>query len=358
MMGLAYRITYGRWLVLTLTALAFTVLLAVCTGCPPLPEDAPLRDLAQRKKLLIGTSVDETVFNADPQYREILAREFMILTPENAMKFERIQPEPSRYDFSQGDALLAFADANGMTVHGHTLLWHRQLPGWLTQGDFSPEQLKTILRTHIHTVVGHYNARIALWDVVSEAIDDEGQLRDTFWLRGIGPDYIALAFQWAHEADPQARLLYNDYANEGLNKKSDAIYRLMRDLQRRKVPVHGVGLQMHLSSEYIPDTEELARNMQRLDELGLEVHITEMDVRLREPTGPEALAKQAKIYRNMLDTCLAADNCRSFAMWGFTDRYSWIPDFFPGWGAALPFDEQFLPKPAYRALVERLRRCF
>lgn len=355
MMGLAFRTAYGKWLILILTAITLSLLLAVCTGLPPLPDDAPLRDLARRQNLTIGTSVDENVFKTDPEYRDIMAREFSMLTPENALKFERVQPEPSRYDFSQADSLLDFAEANGMSVHGHTLLWHRQLPQWLTQGEYSSEQLQAILRTYIHTVVGHYHQRIPLWDVVSEAVDDNGQLRDTFWLRGIGPDYIALAFQWAHEADPQARLLYNDYANEGINKKSNAIYQLARDLRQQQVPIHGVGLQMHLSSEYVPGTDEIARNMQRLDKLGLEVHITEMDVRLKVPANAEALAHQARIYRSMLGACLTADNCRSFAMWGFTDRYSWIPEFFPGWGAALPLNAQFQPKPAYHALVERLR---
>jgi len=345
-----------RHLLHYLILLGCSVLLLSCAREPPLAPVAPLRELAPWHHLRIGTSVDEAAFAADPQYREVMAREFSILTPENTLKFERVHPDPQRYNFRQADALMEFATANGMAIHGHTLLWHNQLPHWLTTGSFSPNQLKAILREHIHTVIGHYRGRIPIWDVVSEVLDDKGRLRDTFWLRGIGPDYIALAFQWAHEADPQALLLYNDYSNEGINQKSDAIYRMARALRKRGVPIHGVGLQMHLSSDYVPGSRELAQNIRRLGELGLEVHITEMDVRLRLPTDANALAQQAIIYRTILDTCLRADNCKSFATWGFSDRYSWIPEFFPGWGAALPFDEQFQAKPAYRAIMDRLRR--
>ena len=341
---------------LRLILLGCALLLSACTEQPPLAAKAPLRDLAQWYHRHIGTSVDEAAFNTDSQYREVMAREFSSVTPENVLKFERVHPAPQHYDFSQADALMDFAVANGMSVHGHTLLWHQQLPQWLLEGGYSSAELKSILRDHVHTVVGHFRGRIPLWDVVSEGIDEDGRLRDSFWLRGIGPDYIALAFEWAHEADPQAKLLYNDYANEGINKKSDAIFRLIQQLRLQHVPLHGVGMQMHLSSDYVPGSRELDRNMRRLRAVGMEVHITEMDVRLRIPASDDALARQAHIYRTMLDSCLAADNCRSFTVWGFTDRYSWIPDFFPGWGAALLFDDRFRPKPAYHALVERLRR--
>lgn len=333
-----------------LALLAGVLLLGACGT-----SQAPLRELAAVHGLPFGASVNEQVFAAEPGYRAVLAREFSKLTPENALKFERVHPAPGRYDFTMGDRLVDFAGQHGMQVHGHTLLWHQQLPAWLTTGDYSSEELRAILREHIHTVVGHYRGRIAVWDVVSEAIDDDGQLRETFWLRGIGPDYIALAFHWAHEADPDARLLYNDYGNEGSNAKSTAIMELLAGLRREGVPVHGVGMQMHLSSDYAPGALDTWLNMQRLRLLGLEVHITEMDVALRVPADEAALQRQADIYRAMLGACLNAGNCKSFALWGFTDRYSWVPEFFPGWGAALPLDETYRPKLAYEALQGALR---
>ena len=212
-----------RVLQLVLTA-ASALLITSCVQLPPAPI-APLRALGAQHRLLIGASVDEAVFQRDAHYREVLAREFSILTPENALKFERVHPAPDRYDFRPADTLMDFAASHHMAVHGHTLVWDGQLPQWLEQGHFSKARLTAILRDHIHTVVGHYRGRIPLWDVVSEAVDDDGKLRDTFWLRGIGPDYIALAFKWAHEADPHARLLYNDYGIAGDNRKADAVFR-------------------------------------------------------------------------------------------------------------------------------------
>ncbi len=181
-------------------------------------------------------------------------------------------------------------------------------------------------------------------------------MRNTFWLQKIGPEYIELAFRWAHEADPQALLFYNDYNNEGLNPKSDAIYRLVQDLRSRGVPIHGVGLQMHLRVDLPPDTQAVAANMERLAQLGLQVHITEIDVRIQNGSGSteERLRAQAQIYRDMLSVCLNATNCPAFVTWGVSDQYSWIPGFTGNPDAPLLFDASFQPKPAYNALVELL----
>jgi endo-1,4-beta-xylanase len=279
-----------------------------------------------------------------------------MLTPENAMKFGPLHPDPDRYNFADADAIIAFAKANAMQVRAHTLVWHEDLPRWLTERNVTREDLMANLRQHILTVVGRYRGRVVAWDVVNEAMADSGSLRDTIWLRGIGPDYIDLAFRWAHEADPQARLFYNDYGGEGLGRKSDAIYGLVRNLQTRGVPIHGVGLQTHIRLESSPALRDVAANMNRLAALKLEVHITEMDVRIEGPVTEEALAAQARIYRDMLGVCLSAKNCKAFVLWGFTDRHSWIPQFFPQWGAALIFDESYRPKPAYTALMDALNR--
>lgn len=214
-----------------------------------------------------------------------------------------------------------------------------------------------ILKNHIYTVVGRYRGRIYAWDVVNEAIADDGSLRRTIWLEKIGPEYIELAFRWAHEADPNALLFYNDYNAEGLGPKSDAVYNLVKNLLEKGVPIHGVGLQMHVSVEWPPNTNDIYANIKRLNELGLEVHITEMDVRIREPATDEDLIRQAEIYRNVLKVCLNAKNCKAFVMWGFTDRYSWIPFFFSGYGSALIFDEDYQPKLAYQYLLTTLQKC-
>jgi endo-1,4-beta-xylanase len=314
-----------------------------------------LRTLAEAAGLHVGAAVDVAVLNADPDYARLLARQFDVVTPENAMKFSVVHPERDRYDFSEADALVAFAEAHGMQVHGHVLVWDQQLPDWLTRGNFSRDELKAILREHIQTLVARYRGRVAWWDVAAEAVGEDGRARDTFWSRGLGPDYLDLAFRWAHEADPQARLLYNDYGGEGAGTKSDGIYDLAAALRWKGTPIHGVGLQMHVSLDDAPRAEDVRLNMKRLAALGLETHITEMDVMLALPTTPAALQAQAALYQAMLGACLAVVPCRSFSAWGVTDRYSWIPEFFPGRGAALLFDADYRAKPAARSVMRTLR---
>lgn len=306
----------------------------------------PLRVLAEKCGIYIGAAVERSLLDI-PEYAYTLRQEFNMLTTENALKFGPVHPQPDIYYFDDADRIISFAESNGMKVRGHTLVWHQQLPTWITQGRYSREEWINILREHIMTVVGRYKGRVYAWDVVNEAINDDGTLRDTIWLRNIGPEYIELAFRWAHEADPQALLFYNDYGAEGLNAKSDAIYNLVKSLLEKGVPIHGVGLQMHISLENPPNPQEVAANIKRLNELGLEVHITEMDVRIRTPARWEDLIRQAEIYREILKVCLSAENCKAFVMWGLTDKYSWIPSHFSGYGAALIFDESYKPKPAY-----------
>ncbi len=344
-----------RSLIYALATLVPLVVAPAAAQAEPVGEPlTTLRMAAQLRNIPIGASVDENALRDDADYAAVLVREFSVLTPENSMKFDAVHARPFRYSFDAGDKVLAFAEEHRMEVHGHVLVWHEQLPNWLTKAQWTPEKLRTVLREHIYRVVGHYRGRIKAWDVVSEAIDDNGEMRKTFWLEGLGPEYVALAFQWAHEADPNAQLIYNDYGAEGGGRKSDAIFRLMQDLRTRGVPVHGVGLQAHLSVDEVPNPQEVRANMERLQALGLMVYITEMDVSLKLPVTPTKLDEQALVYRDMMNTCLSAPNCKGFTLWGFTDRYSWIPEFFPGRGAALVFDEQMQPKPSYRALIEVL----
>lgn len=330
---------------------------ATPTSTPtPTPTPVPsLRSLAQVRGIWIGTAVAARPLHDDPLYAKMLAREFNILTLENAVKFGPVHPDKDRYNFRNADAIVDFAEAYGMQVRGHALVWDSQLPTWLTEGSWTREELIEILREHIMTVVRRYRGRVVAWDVVNEAVADDGSLRDTIWLRGIGPEYIEMAFRWAHEADQEALLFYNDYGAEGLGLKSDAVYTLVQDLLQRGVPIHGVGFQMHTGLDCYPKPQNVATNMKRLAALGLEVHITEMEVKIKEPVTEEGLARQAHVYRKMLEICLVAKNCKAFVMWGFTDRYSYIPHILPGLGAAHIFDEFYRPKPAYDALIEALK---
>ncbi|SFD54125.1 endo-1,4-beta-xylanase [Streptomyces aidingensis] len=299
-------------------------------------------------------------FTHDRKYRKILGRQFSSVSPENQMKWDFIHPERDRYRFEEADAIVDFAERHGQVVRGHTLLWHNQNPAWLEEGDFTAEELRAILRDHIQTVVGHYAGRIQQWDVANEIFDDQGNLRteQNIWIRELGPGIVADAFRWAHEADPEARLFFNDYNVEGINAKSNAYYALVQELLADGVPVHGFSTQGHLSTRYgFPG--DLEQNLRRFDELGLETAITEVDVRMDlpesgEPT-EEQLQQQADYYVRMLNACLAVESCNSFTVWGFTDKYSWVPVFFEGQGSATIMTDDFTRKPAFFALQDALK---
>ncbi len=316
---------------------------------------APLRRLAERLDLHFGAAITPRHLDADVRYGAILAREFNSLTPENAMKFGPLAPEEGRYDFREADRIMKFARTHGMTVRGHTLVWHNQTPAWVDEASLTPEELKRVLRRHIQTVAGRYRGEIRAWDVVNEAFNDDGSLRDTIWLRALGPDYIAMAFRWAHQAAPDARLYYNDYSAEAVNPKSDAIYAMVRSLLAEGVPIHGVGLQMHLVLGSSPSPKSIADNMSRFAELGIDIAVTEMDVRIPKPVTSEKLQEQARTYAAILDTVLEEPACNELTLWGFTDRHSWIPGWFPETDEALIFDRGLEPKPAYYALRDRLQ---
>jgi endo-1,4-beta-xylanase len=334
----------------TINALPFRI------NPPQDPAQPSLANLAKEHNIRIGTAVSASLLK-DESYTALLTREFNMLTPEVDMKWENIHPEPDRYDFRRGDTIVAFARLHQMSVYGHVLVWDLQLPAWVNEGQFTRQEWIQLLCTHIKSVAGHYRGQIYAWDVVNEALDETGRLRDTIWMRNIGPEYIAMAFHWAHEADPNAKLVYNDFMAEGLNQKSQAIYALVQGLLQQNVPIHAVGLQMHLWLNGPPTSSELSENMQHLSDLGLSIYITEMDIKLQysDANQSEKLNDQARMYRQVFSACLNSPNCRGFSTWGLTDRYSWIPDYTGKTDAPLLFDNKGQPKPAYDAIIDLLR---
>lgn len=316
---------------------------------PPAPTT--LRQAAEKHDLLIGAAVRPDLFSK-PGYTETLSSQFNLITPENAMKFENTEPAEGKFDFREADQIVEFAQKHNMKVRGHTLVWHQQMPKWVTEDRC--KEAESILKKHIAGVAGHFKGKLIAWDVVNEGLDEDGKLRDTFWLRCIGPNYIEKAFRWAHEADPKAKLFYNDYGIEFPGDKAEAAFTLVNDLKKKGVPIHGIGLQMHL--DRIPADRFIADYMQRFEDIGIEVHITEMDVRLPMPLQARDVSMQVDAYRLAIRRCVEAPNCKAFVMWGVSDRYSWIPQFFTGYGSALLFDEDFKPKPAFRAVLAELSK--
>jgi endo-1,4-beta-xylanase len=316
--------------------------------------------------MLIGAAVRPAQLS-EAAYASTLAREFNMVEPEDALKWEVVHPERQSFDFSQADQIVDFAIRHGMKVRGHTLVWHRQNPKWLTEGKYTSGELAEILEKHIRTVVGHYRGRIFAWDVVNEAFDElqPGELRSTIWrnqpgigLAGNGNSYLERCFRWAHEADPQALLFYNEAEAEVVNPKSDAIYAMVRDFRQRGVPINGVGFQMHIANLHA-DVASISANIGRFTALGVQVHITEMDVALPVDAGGNAraedLERQADIYRQIAAACLSRPGCTAIQTWGFTDKYSWIGSHSKHTqGAALLFDRDYRAKPAYGALRNAL----
>lgn len=329
------------------------VLVATRTG-------SALRDLAAPSGLLMGAAADASLLPLT-DYSQALGREYGLIVPENDLKFAETEPAPHQFSFCGGDQLLAFAQANGIKMRGHNLVWEIYLPGWLTSGNYTAAQASGILQEHINTVVGHYKGQLVDWDVVNEAISDSPPygLKASYWLTQLGNNYLDTAFQWAYAADPNAKLFYNDYGGEGLGGKSDAIYNYVKGMLSRGVPIHGVGLQMHVTPGNVPSQANIAANMARFAALGLEVHVSEMDVELPVDANGNAsaanLTAQAATYQNVFAACQASPNCTEFLTWGFTDAHSWIPSTYPGYGAALPLDANYQPKPAYAALSGNLR---
>ncbi|MFF5218990.1 endo-1,4-beta-xylanase [Micromonospora sp. NPDC000442] len=300
----------------------------------------------------IGAAADGALLDADPRYRATLAADFNAITAENAMKWANLEPTPGAYDWTASDRLISFAQENGQAVYGHTLVWHSSVPPWVSEA-WSAERLRAALRQHVVTTVTRYRGQVWAWDVVNEVLAEDGSLRDSMWLRRLGPSYIADAFRWAHEADPDARLFINEYGVEGRTKKANGLFKLVRGLRADGVPVHGVGFQAHLRLDAVP--EDPIGNMRRFAALGVSVAVTELDVRLALPAKPEMLLDQALLYQHMLRACLAVSTCESFTVWGFTDASSWISAHYPGYGAACLYDKDMRAKPARDLLLHELR---
>jgi endo-1,4-beta-xylanase len=281
------------------------------------------------------------------------------------LKWWVVRRNAGAYDFNGGDEVVHFAQAYSMRVRGHCLVWDHNNPAWLAQGNFTPAQLSHLLQEHITTVMRHYSGQVFACNVVNEALDATGRVKDSLWynqpgigLSDKGTAYVEQTFRWAHEADPQPLLFYNEAEGEGLNQKSDAIYAMVKDFKHRGVPIDGIGLQMHISRLDF-DTAAIAANIARLTALGVQVHITELDVSL--PVDSSGLARnddllrQAEVYRNVVRACLQNPGCTAIQTWGFTDKYSWIGSHSHGTrGAALPFDRNYKPKPAYDAMLEEI----
>jgi endo-1,4-beta-xylanase len=335
------------------------------------PPVGSLRALAAPIGLGLGTAV--TPFELDnAAYRQITGDQFSTVTPGNEMKWQVVEPTRGTYDWSAGDRLVTFAKQHRQLVRGHTFTWHNQLPNWLTtgvsDGTIGNAELAGLLRKHVTDEATHFKGQIWQWDVANEFFTNSnpsGIDPNNFWVSHLGPGILADVFRWAHAADPQALLFYNDYniaGEDGSNAKSDAVYAWVRQMQAQGVPIDGIGDQGHLDTQYGFSGTRMAQDLQRYADLGLKVAITEADVRTfvnnstdQVPTDNLAAFAQPYEFSQMLKACLAVRQCISFTAWGFGDANSWIPSFTNGReGFATLYDVNLNPKPAYTTLQQDL----
>lgn len=331
---------------------------------------ATLREIGTHKNLLVGSAVSFAQLQK-PDFTSLLAQQANILVSENDMKWQNIHPEPERYDFSKGDALLAFATAHQQQVRGHNLCWHNQLPAWF-KPTATPQNAADLLRGHITAVAGHYAGRIHSWDVVNEAVHIEDArpdgLRNSIWLQLLGPQYIDIAFRAAAAADPNAILTYNDYDLEqdspAHDAKRHAVLQMLTSLRERNVPISAFGLQSHLKANGKPsDWTKLHEFMNQLEKLSLQIFITELDV--DDSALPAGITERdrivAELYADYLTNVLQHRSVKAILTWGSSDSATWLNSFnrrkdgLPQ--RPLPFDSDLKPKPAFFAMQDAVAKC-
>ncbi|WP_435853112.1 endo-1,4-beta-xylanase [Streptomyces lavendulocolor] len=274
-------------------------------------------------------------------YVSTLDREFGSVTPENEMKWDAVEATRGTFAFGPADRIVAHAQGRGMSVRGHTLVWHSQLPGWVA--GLGASDLRSAMNHHITQVMQHYKGKVLAWDVVNEAFQDggSGARRSSPFQDKLGNGFIEEAFRTARAADPAAKLCYNDYNTDGVNAKSNAVYAMVKDFKARGVPIDCVGFQSHFNSAS-PVPADYRANLQRFADLGVDVQITELDI---EGSG----SAQATAYGNVVGACLAVSRCTGITVWGVTDKYSWRSA-----GTPLLFDGSYTKKPAYDAVLAAL----
>lgn len=280
-------------------------------------------------KLYFGTAVDNNDLS-DATYKKLLANvaDFGQITPANSMKWDAIEPSRGTFTYDQGDVIADLAKTNGQKLRCHNLVWYNQLPSWVSNGNFDNATLISILQNHITEEVTHYKGQCLQWDVVNEAISDngDGSWRDNVFYQTIGEAYIPIAFAAAAAADPDAKLYYNDYSIESAGAKSTAAQDIVKLIQSYGVKIDGVGLQSHFIVGSTPSLDAQMANMKAFTDLGVEVAITELDIRTDEPNDPSAYeTQQATDYADTIKACAQTDKCVGVTLWDYTDKYSWVP---------------------------------
>jgi endo-1,4-beta-xylanase len=304
------------------------------------------RAVAAGKKYF-GTEMSTTVM-ADSSANAIGKnfQDFGQYTCENEMKFDAVEPSRNTFTYTNADKIVAQATANGQIMRCHALVWHSQVPSWVTNGGFDNATLISIMKTHIANVVGHYKGKCYAWDVVNEALNEDGSYRSSgsVWGSTIGSAFIPIAFAAAAAADPAAKLYYNDYNCDKPGTKATGAQNLIKMVKAYGAPIHGMGLQGHMTTGSVGAAAQYVTNMQAFTALGVEIAFTELDI--ATPSSSPNFAQQAIDYATVVSACKQVSGCVGITTWGFTDKYTWISNSAP-----LIWDTSLVKKAAYSAIL-------
>lgn len=367
---------------LLLTLIAVPLLAACMTVLFADTQEPTLKDVF-KGDFLIGAAINNAqIYGRDTAGDALLEKQFNAISPENVLKWGVVHPQPDHYDFDAADHYVALGEKYHMSVLGHNLVWHSQTPRWVFQDangkPLTRDALLKRMHDHIQTVVGRYKGRIQSWDVVNEALNDDGTLRQSQWFKIIGPDYIAKAFEYAHEADPAAELNYNDYSLENEPKRNGAI-KLVQELKAEGVPISAIGLQGHDKMDW-PTVEQEDATIEAFAKLGLKVKISELDIDVLPSASQNRGADvsqnyelQAKLnpYTKGLPDSVQQDLAKRYAdlfrvflkhkdvvtrvtFWGVNDGDSWLNNWPVRGRTSYPllFDRNNQPKPAFDAVIK------
>ena len=323
----------------------------------PTPTVAVATILSKFMPYPVGAGINVRLLRDNPIYRGVVTKEYNSITAENAMKFAALHPSATTYNWTDADEIVSFAQSNGKRVHGHTLNWYSSLPAWVTNFSGDSTAWENMMRSHIHTVVARYKGKVASWDVVNEYFNSDGTVRQTIWVTKLGANYIGRCFQYAHAADPDALLFYNDFGHEYSPLKRNAIQALINSFKAKGIPIHGIGMQFHTS--YTQTNDNILSAMLWAQSTGLKVHISELDVKVNMGNAkdfvfdPNLAAQQAEKYMFITEAYKSVSKAQQFGitMWNVGDADSWIPNFqnAPDWPCI--FDAGYKRKPAYRGLI-------
>ena len=333
--------------------------------------DETLRSLAEERGRFIGAILNSEWFGGgwgaslEPEFEQIHKVQFNAVVAENEMKFDATEPSENKFSYDKGDKMVKYAQENGMRVRGHALAWHSQVPSWVSSYSGQKEKLLAVLKNHIENVVGHWKGQIAEWDVVNEAVNDDNnhgwRSNGSVWFEGIGAEFLDSAFVWAHAADPDAELCYNDYAIEwglGNGSKAGFVLEQVKRWKENGIPITCVGTQTHIEISHETTPQNVRAFAQELAKLDIKLNITELDIGFPKGSagqlGQSDYEKQGHLYRQFMDVFLEEPNMGEFVIWGLTDAHSWL-DNSQGKTEGLLWDKQYKAKPAFDSVMASLK---